>query len=112
MLAVAARVSLATKGHFDEVIEAIDDMIEELQVEVKDREDEVETIKDEVKKAEKIRDEEKAAWEQSNEDDTSAAELVDKAKEVLANFYEENDLNLIQKSKAPPTVVAGEAPPP
>lgn len=161
MLAIAARVTLATGGHFDEVIEAIDDMIEklkdeekedlsnkehceedrmddtrdaivesrdiddiseainrltgeieELQAEVKEKEEEVESIKEEVKKAEKIRDEENAAWERSNEADTKAAELVEKAKEVLANFYEENDLNLVQKSKAPPTVVAGEAPPP
>merc|ERR1719460_3515412 len=31
MMAVAARVTLATGGHFDEVIEAIDDMIEKLK---------------------------------------------------------------------------------
>jgi chromosome segregation ATPase len=157
MMAIAARVNLASGGHFDDVIEAIDDMIEklkdeeqedlsnkehceedrmddtrdaivesrdiddiseainrltgeieELQAEVKEKEEEVQSTEEELKKAEQIRDEEKVAWQNSHEADTKAAELVEKAKEVLANFYSENNLNLAQKSKAP----AGEAPPP
>jgi predicted RNase H-like nuclease (RuvC/YqgF family) len=164
MLAMAARLSLTSGGHFDEVISAIDDMItklkdeeqedlsnkehceedrmddtrdaivdsraiddlsesidrlvgeiEELKTEVKEKEKEVEDIKEEIKKAEKIRDDENAAWVKSNDDDTKAAELVDDAKGVLERFYQDNDLNLIQtsgKSQEPPKVVAGEAPPP
>merc|ERR1719316_139942 len=45
--------------------------------------------------------------------DKEAAALVAQAKEVLENFYKDNDLVLMQKSKQPVTgMAAGDAPPP
>merc|ERR1719375_2639508 len=72
------RDAIVESRDIDDLSEAINRLtgeIEELQVEVKEKEVEVASIKDEVKKANKIRNEENAAWTQSNEDDTKAAEL-------------------------------------
>merc|ERR1719213_1022591 len=58
-----------------------------------------------------MRENEHAEWEASDHDDDAANQLVLQAKDVLAGFYEDNNLVFIQKKKMDP-VVAGEAPPP
>jgi hypothetical protein len=74
---------------------------------------EIKSIQEEVSKAEKQRAEEHAEWQQSNSDDQAAKQLVIQAKDVLAGFYEDNNLVLIQNSKKKMDPVnAGEAPPP
>lgn len=152
--------AMATGSHFDEVIAAIDTMVETLKGEEetdlenkevceKDRGDdtrtaiqagramdertdtifelkndikeivetierneaEIKSINDELDKAQKMRNDEHAEWEASDHDDGAAAELVDRAKGVLSDFYTDNNLVFVQKKKMDP-VVAGEAPPP
>lgn len=159
LLALAFRSSVASQGHFDKVISAIDEMIsklkkedasdlknkedceqdrmddtreaivssreidettddinrlvtevEELVVEIKDKKEEIKKVKKELADADKIRKEEAQSWKKSNADDKAAAELVGFARAALANFYKENDLNLL--ARKPPTVTAGDAPPP
>merc|ERR1712032_65197 len=58
-----------------------------------------------------MRANEHAEWEASDHDDDAANQLVLQAKDVLAGFYEDNNLVFVQKKKMDP-VVAGEAPPP
>lgn len=150
---------LATGSHFDEVIAAIDKMVETLEGEEstdlenkeeceKDRADdtraavkfgrtmdeqtdtitelqariaeivatigennkEIKSLTDELKSADTERQDAKLAWQSSDRDDEAAAALVIRAKDVLADFYKDNDLMLIQNKMDP--VVAGEAPPP
>jgi len=72
---------------------------------------EIASINEELTKATTMRGDEHTEWEAANRDDGAAAELVTRAKDVLAGFYEENNLNLLQSKKMAP-VVAGEAPPP
>jgi hypothetical protein len=152
--------SMATGSHFDEVIAAIDDMVETLKSEEeidlenketceKDRADdtrtaikaartmdersdtidglkidiaeiiktiaaneaEIKSITEELDKAQTLRNDEHTEWEAANRDDGAAAELVDRAKGVLSDFYSDNGLVFVQKKKMEP-VVAGEAPPP
>jgi len=152
--------SMATGSHFDEVIAAIDDMVETLKSEEeadlenkevceKDRADdtrtaikagrtmdersdtidalkndiveivktiaentaEIKSINEELTKAETLRNDEHTEWEASNRDDGAAAELVERAKGVLSDFYADNGLVFVQKKKMEP-VVAGAAPPP
>ena len=59
-----------------------------------------------------MREEEYAAWKKSDADDKAASELVASATEVLSKCYKENELNFLQASNEPPTVEAGQAPPP
>jgi len=152
--------SMATGSHFDEVIAAIDDMVETLKSEEeidlenkevceKDRADdtrtavkaartmdersdtvtelkndiaeivktiaenvaEIKSITEELDTAQTLRNDEHTEWEAANRDDGAAAELVDRAKTVLSDFYSDNGLVFVQKKKMEP-VVAGEAPPP
>merc|ERR1719265_3091758 len=94
------------------------DTIDGLKVDIKEiiktiaeNEAEIKSVTEELAKAQTMRNDEHAEWEAADRDDGAAAELVDRAKGVLADFYSENGLNLIQKKKMEP-VVAGEAPPP
>jgi len=75
---------------------------------------EVKKIEKELQDAEQIRKAETEAWKKEHADDKAAAELVKSAADVLANFYKDNNLNLLQHSKdmVPPTVSSGDAPPP
>merc|ERR1740121_1499842 len=85
--------------------------IAELEAEIKAKEEEIAKIKEELAEATRIREDEHAAWELTDKDDTDAAATVKSARDVLATFYSDNNLMLVQKKKAP-VVVAGEAPPP
>lgn len=72
---------------------------------------EIKSVTEELNKAQTLRNDEHTEWEAANRDDGAAAELVDRAKGVLSDFYSENGLVFVQKKKMAP-VVAGEAPPP
>lgn len=71
---------------------------------------EIKSVTEELNKAQTLRNDEHTEWEAADRDDGAAAELVDRAKGVLSDFYSENGLVFVQKKMAP--VVAGEAPPP
>merc|ERR1719215_1886112 len=68
--------------------------------------------KEELDKATRQRNDENKAWKQTDADDKAAAETVMNAKNVLAGFYKDNNLALMQKAKQPVTEDAGAAPPP
>merc|ERR1719223_1723743 len=92
-------------------IDALTVDIAEIMKTIKENEEEIASIQEELKKATTMRGDEHTEWEAADRDDGAAAELVTRGKDVLAGFYEENNLNLLQKNKMDP-VVAGEAPPP
>merc|ERR1719281_792203 len=71
--------------------------------------------KDELDKAQRMRNDENTAWQATDKDDKLAAETVQSARDVLANFYKDNNLNLLQKKEVKQPVTgmeAGAAPPP
>merc|ERR1719326_1042279 len=69
--------------------------------------------KEALKKATRMREDENAAWKQTDADDKAAAETVDSARQVLEGFYKDNGLVFMQAKKQPVTgMAAGEAPPP
>merc|ERR1719161_333119 len=71
--------------------------------------------KEELDEAQKMRNDENTAWQATDKDDKLAAETVQSARDVLANFYKDNNLNLLQKKEVKQPVsgmAAGEAPPP
>jgi len=86
--------------------------IAEIASEIKDKQDEILAITAEDAEAARLRQQDTEDWVRSNSDDERAAQVVQSAKEVLENFYSENNLNLVQKGKKQPAVTAGEAPPP
>jgi hypothetical protein len=100
---------------------AIDDMTDKvtrLTSEIKTLNEEIkglvadhDQVKKEMEAAEKIRQDEHSAFLVTDKDDKDAAATVKSAKDVLANFYKDNNLVLAQKARQP-QVTAGEAPPP
>jgi len=86
--------------------------IEQIKAEIKEKEEAVKATEEELAKATEIRDTENKEWQETDRVDKEAKDTVIKAKDVLANFYAENNLMLVQKQKRQPTVTAGEAPPP
>merc|ERR1719215_2506613 len=68
--------------------------------------------KEDLDKATRQRNDENKAWKQTDADDKAAAETVLSAKDVLAGFYKDNNLALVQSARQPVTEDAGAAPPP
>jgi len=69
--------------------------------------------REELKKAQRMRDDENAAWKKTDADDKAAAETVANAKNVLEGFYKDNRLAFVQKQSQPVSgMEAGDAPPP
>merc|ERR1719503_363153 len=108
------RTAIKAARTMDERSDTVDELtndIAEIVKTIAENEAEIKAITEELASATTMRGDEHTEWENANRDDTAAADLVNRAKEVLAGFYEENNLNLLQKKKMEP-VVAGEAPPP
>ena len=108
------RTAVKAARTMDERSDTVDELtndIAEIVKTIAENDAEIKAIEEELATATTMRGDEHTEWENANRDDTAAADLVNRAKEVLAGFYEENNLNLLQKKKMAP-VVAGEAPPP
>merc|ERR1719162_2917460 len=80
------------------------DLITKLASHIKDCENKIAEIdadhaktKEALAKATQMRKDENNAWKTTDADDKAAAETVMNAKNVLAGFYKDNDLNLMQK---------------
>merc|ERR1719506_3075036 len=87
--------------------------IAELDAEIEEMTKEKEATEDELKKATDMRKEENIEWKKTDKMDKEAAGLVMQAKTVLSDFYKDNKLMLVQKSKQPVEgMAAGDAPPP
>lgn len=118
----SARDTSVQIDDFTDVITRKTAKITELKSLIEGKEAENKQSAEDLKEATSNREKEKAAFESSSADDKAAAELIQQAMDVLANFYKENglaffqkhrDLSLIQKSSQPPTdIQAGKAPPP
>jgi len=95
----------------DEMSDAISKLeaeIEALVKQIEEMEAEIKKIEADLVEAERIRSDENTEWQASDKDDKAAAELVQQARDVLAEFYKENGLVFAQQ----PVVEAGKAPPP
>merc|ERR1719378_544318 len=57
----------------------------------------IKKIEEEMEEATKLRNKEHEEWVTSAQEDKAAAELVGQAKDVLANFYKDNNLVFAQK---------------
>jgi len=100
-----------TMDERSDTIDALTNDIAEIVKTIAENEAEIKSINEEISKATGLRGDENAAWVAANRDDGAAAELVNRAKGVLSDFYSDNGLVFMQKKKMEP-VVAGEAPPP
>jgi len=100
----------------DEMSDAISKLkaeIEALVKQIEEAEAEVKSIQEQMREAERVRQDEFAEWQQSDKDDKAAAELVSRARDVLADFYKENGLVFVQQEPYKVGAVeAGKAPPP
>jgi len=102
----------------DDSISRLESEIKELEDEKKEKETEIEESTAAYKEAKVNREKENEAYLVAKDEDLAAAELVDKAKDVLTKFYAEAAFlqrRHEQKGKQPEVaaeMVAGEAPPP
>jgi len=114
--AADTREAIATSRAMDELSDQITadrSKIAELTAEIEAKTQQVAETMQELKEATEMREKEHAEWMATDKDDKDAKTIVGNAKEVLAKFYSENGLMLVQKSKQQPFVSAsGEAPPP
>lgn len=102
-----------TMDERSDTVDALKGDIKEIIKTIAENEAEIKSVTEELDKAQTMRNDEHTEWEAADRDDGAAADLVDRAKTVLADFYADNGLNLMQKSKKKmDPVVAGEAPPP
>merc|ERR1719378_1456251 len=108
-----ARESALSSRSIDEMTDKIAKLnaeIKEIVAEVAEKVAAIKKIEEEMEEATKLRNKEHEEWVTSDQEDKAAAELVGQAKDVLANFYKDNNLVFAQKREVP--VIAGEAPPP
>eukprot|EP00747_Dinoflagellata_sp_TGD_P131429 gnl/TRDRNA2_/TRDRNA2_174964_c5_seq27.p1 gnl/TRDRNA2_/TRDRNA2_174964_c5~~gnl/TRDRNA2_/TRDRNA2_174964_c5_seq27.p1 ORF type:complete len:704 (+),score=277.55 gnl/TRDRNA2_/TRDRNA2_174964_c5_seq27:45-2156(+) len=107
----AAKTSRTIDEHSD-TITKLEAEIEVIKQEIAAMQAEIKAIGEELSKAEKIRKDEHAEWEENDAADKAAAEIVGMAKGVLEDFYKENMSLFQKKHKKMEPVAAGEAPPP
>jgi hypothetical protein len=110
------RKAITTSRDIDEMTDKITKLateIEECKKEIEELAAEHKAVDEALAKAQRMRDDENKAWKATDADDKAAAETVQNARDVLAGFYKDNMLNLVQKSNQPVTgMAAGDAPPP
>lgn len=105
----AIRGARTIDEHTDTITE-LKERIAEIEATIEENDKEITNLQDELTAATKEREDANLAWQNTDHDDEAAAALVVQAKDVLADFYHDNDLMFAQKKMDP--VVAGEAPPP
>jgi len=94
-------------------IAALKGEIADLTKSIEDAQAELKLAREEDAEAGRIRGEENTEWQKTDGEDQLAKTTVNNAKNVLANFYSDNNLMLTQTAKvAKKQVPAGEAPPP
>lgn len=107
------RTASLTSRAIDELTDAITQLeteIKELKSQIADAEEQIKQIEAQLAKAKQVREEEAAEYAANKKDDQEAVSLVTQAKDVLADFYKDNKLMLVQKKQ--PVSEAGKAPPP
>jgi len=109
------RAAIVASRDIDEMTELVNELTAEIakcEERIAELVAEHKKTEEQLKKATQMRDDEHAAWLITDKDDKEAAETVLSAKDVLENFYKENDLVLMQKKQPVTGMKAGEAPPP
>jgi len=107
------RTAVLAARNIDEITDSISKLVAEIKeilAEIEEKEKAKAALIAEAEEATKIREAEHLEWMASDKDDKAAAKLVEMAKDVLANFYKDNNLVFVQKRVVP--VEAGKAPPP
>jgi len=89
-------------------IRALTEEIGDLNSQINKNNNTIQKLEQELAEATQQRKDEQDEFRRSSEDDQAVYKLVQKAMGVLTKFYEDNDLDLLQKQPAK----AGEAPPP
>jgi len=110
------REAITSSRDIDDMTDAITQLssrIADCQKKIEDLIADKKANREELKKAQRMRDDENAAWKKTDADDKAAAETVANAKNVLEGFYKDNNLALVQKHAQPVSgMEAGDAPPP
>jgi len=110
------REAITASRDIDDMTDAITQLssrIADCQKKIEDLIEDKKANREELKKAQRMRDDENAAWKKTDADDKAAAETVANAKNVLEGFYKDNNLALVQKHAQPVSgMEAGDAPPP
>jgi len=107
------RTAIKAARTIDEKTDTITELkarIAEIVATVEENKAEIKSLQEQLLSASKQRADAHVVWQNNDRDDKAAAALVVKAKDVLANFYKDNELMLVQAKMDP--IVAGEAPPP
>jgi len=87
--------------------------IEELKALIEEKEAAIKKMQEDLEEAKRNREKEKAEYEAAKADDEAAAKLIENAKNVLKDFYDNIETTLLQRAAQPPTnIEAGKAPPP
>jgi len=107
-----ASVASRTMDELTDAMTKLKEEIVQIEAEIADNEEKIKTTEEELAAATAQREDENRAWKVTDADDKQAEETVVQAQEVLAQFYSENNLMLVQRNKQTPVVVAGDAPPP
>jgi len=110
------RTAIVTSRTIDEqtdLIAKLAGFIADDKQQIKELNAEHKKTKEELDAAQTMRKNEHTAWVATDKDDKEAAETVKRARDVLAEFYTDNNLVLVQKSKQPVSgMEGGDAPPP
>jgi len=110
------REAITSSRAIDDMTDAITSLssrIADCQKKIEDLIADKKANREELKKAQRMRDDENAAWKKTDADDKAAAETVANAKNVLEGFYKDNRLAFVQKQAQPVSgMAAGDAPPP
>jgi len=109
------RKAILASRDIDEMTDSIAQLsakIAECKAKIDELNAEHKKVKEELAAAQRMRNDEHAAWEETDKDDKAAAETVKSARDVLAGFYKDNNLALIQKKQPAQGMDAGAAPPP
>jgi hypothetical protein len=105
----SAAKSSRTMDELTEAILSLKAEIKQLEADIVEKEEDVKKTEEALSEATRIREDEATAYAAAKKDDEDAAKLVASAKEVLEQFYADNNLMLVQQS---PFGEAGKAPPP
>lgn len=103
-----AALNSRTMDDFTDTITRLNSEIDEIKAEIVEKTNMVEETQAQVAAATSVRESEHKEWQSTHKDDEDALATVKRAKEVLANFYSDNNLMLVQQ----PVLEAGKAPPP
>jgi len=110
------RTAALKSREMDELTDGITKLqseIEQIKAEIKEKEETVDATEKELATATENRKNENKEWSASDADDKLAKETTNRAKDVLTNFYADNNFMLVQKAKVGhKQPAAGEAPAP